>query len=64
MFSTSIGVEKLGIFRFEEILYFPSSFSGYLDLRKSSIAVITPLDFIEVASLISSDPSLVINNPY
>ena len=55
MFSTLIGVEKLGIFRFEEIFCFPGSFS---------FGVITPLDIIEVVGLISSDPSLVINNSY
>ena len=55
MFSTLIGVEKLWIFRFEKILYFPGSFS---------FGVITPLDIIEVVGLISSDPSLVINNSY
>ena len=55
MFSTLIGVEKLGIFRFEEIFCFPGSFS---------FGVITPLDFIEVVGLISSDLGLVIDNLY
>ena len=50
-----MGVAKLGIFRFEEILCFSCSFS---------FGVITPLDFIEVAGLISIDLSLVINSFY
>ena len=50
---TLVSSEQIRTFRLNKLLRFPSSFS---------LRVMTPLNFIEIANLVPSNPSLVIDN--